>query len=192
MDNDSSRPLHSLSTHAARQFLARRAPRPSDAAISVALWVALLLGGASIASAQRPAIAMQRDTTPAAVVREYVAAFNTKQLDAMVAFVAEDVLWMSIADDSLTEVGRSAAAFRRLLDGYFRAVPSARSNLLDVAATGPWVTTHERTQWDAAASEVAGQSSVVVYEVRRGLIQRVWFYPALLHQRPNADFGARQ
>ena len=159
----------------------RRKLHPTTAFVlrRVAVLGALALGTASIASAQRPAEQSKRDTTPVVVVREYVAAFNAKQLDAMVALVADDLLWMSIAEDSLSQVGRGAEAFRRLLVEYFRAVPSARSELLEVDATGPWVTTHERTRWDASASGVAGQSSVVVYEVRRGLIQRVWFYPAL-------------
>ena len=164
----------------------RRNPHPTTAFLlhRVAVFGALALGTASIASGQRPAEGSQRDTTPVAVVREYVAAFNARELDAMVALVANDLLWTSIADDSLAEVGRGAEAFQRLLAGYFRAVPSARSELLEVGATGPWVTTHERTRWDASASGVAGQSSVVVYEVRRGLIRRVWFYPALPYQRP--------
>jgi hypothetical protein len=150
----------------------------------VAMCGALALCLASGASAQRPAPGSPRDTTPAAVVRDYVAAFNAKELNAMLALVANDLVWMSIADDSLADLGRGAGAFQRLLAGYFRAVPSARSELLELSATGPWVTTHERTRWDASASGVAGQSSVVVYEVRRGLIRRVWFYPALPYRGP--------
>lgn len=150
----------------------------------VAMCGALTLCLASGASAQRPAPGSRRDTTPVAVVRDYVAAFNAKELNAMLALVASDLVWMSIADDSLADLGRGADAFQRLLAGYFRAVPSARSELLELSATGPWVTTHERTRWDASASGVAGQSSVVVYEVRRGLIRRVWFYPALPYRGP--------
>ena len=138
----------------------------------------LLLGRPAAAGAQG-AVPSPRDTTPTAVVREYVAAFNAKDLDAMMRMVASEMVWMTVTGDSLTDVGRGIDAFRRMIAGYFRAVPSARSELRKVDATGPWVTTHERTRWDAPPSGVGGQSSLVVYEVRDGLIRHAWFYPSL-------------
>lgn len=140
--------------------------------------LAMPFGGAASASAQRAPLS-PRDTTPIAVVREYVAAFNAKDLDAMMRTVASELVWMSVSGDSLTDVGRGVGAFRELIAGYFRAVPSARSELRQIEATGPWVTTHERTRWNAAPAAASGQSSVVVYEVRDGRIRRVWFYPSL-------------
>lgn len=140
--------------------------------------LALPVGSAATVGAQQAAPS-PRDTTPIAVVREYVAAFNAKNLDAMMGAVARDFVWMSVSGDSLTDVGRGVDAFRQMIAGYFSAVPSARSELLKVDATGPWVTTHERTRWDAAPGDVGGQSSLVVYEVRGGRIRRAWFYPSM-------------
>ena len=138
----------------------------------------LLLSRTAVAGAQR-AVTSPRDTTPVSVVREYVAAFNAKDLDAMMRVVASEMVWMSVAGDSLTDVGRGIDAFRALIAGYFRAVPSARSELSTIDATGPWVTTHERTRWTASTSGIGGQTSLVVYEVRDGLIRHAWFYPSL-------------
>ncbi|MCC6244838.1 MAG: nuclear transport factor 2 family protein [Gemmatimonadaceae bacterium] len=135
--------------------------------------------GRTAAVGAQPAARSPRDTTPVSVVREYVAAFNAKDLDAMMGKVASDVVWMSVSGDSLTDVGRGVDAFRQLIAGYFRAVPSARSELITIDATGPWVTTHERTRWEASPGGVGGQTSLVVYEVRDGLIRRAWFYPSL-------------
>lgn len=145
--------------------------------------LALPVGSTAVAGAQGAGLS-PRDTTPVTVVRAYVAAFNAKNLDAMMGRVATDFLWMSVSGDSLTDVGRGVDAFRQLIAGYFRAVPSARSELLKVDATGPWVTTHERTRWDASPGEVGGQTSLVVYEVRDGRIRRAWFYPSQPVQAP--------
>lgn len=145
--------------------------------------LALPVGRTAAAGAQRAALS-PRDTTPISVVREYVAAFNAKDLDAMMGAVASELVWMSVSGDSLTDVGRGVDAFRRLIAGYFRAVPSARSELIAIEATGPWVTTHERTRWEASPGGVGGQTSLVVYEVRDGLIRRAWFYPSLPSQGP--------
>ena len=142
------------------------------------LLLIVILGHSTAAAAQR-VVSSPRDTTPISVVREYVTAFNAKDLDAMLMAVARDVVWMSVAGDSLTDVGRGIDAFRQMIAGYFRAVPSARSELIEIDATGPWVTTHERTRWDASSSGVSGQTSLVVYEVRDRLIRRAWFYPSL-------------
>ncbi len=138
----------------------------------------LLLCRPAAAGAQR-AVISPRDTTPISVVREYVAAFNAKDLDAMMRVVASEMVWMSVAGDSLTDVGRGIDAFRGMIAGYFRAVPSARSELSKIDATGPWVTTHERTRWEASKSGAGGQTSLVVYEVRDGRIRHAWFYPSL-------------
>lgn len=153
--------------------------------------LALPVGRTASAGAQRPAIS-PRDTTPIAVIRAYVAAFNAKNLDVMMQAVTRDFVWMSVSGDSLTDVGRGVDTFRQLIEGYFRAVPSARSELSKIDATGPWVTTHERTRWDAAPTEVGGQTSLVVYEVRDGLIRRAWFYPSrplpgLVSERPESE-----
>ena len=140
--------------------------------------LAFPVGRTAAVGAQR-AVLTPRDTTPISVVREYVAAFNAKDLDAMMSVVASEIVWMSVSGDSLTDVGRGVDAFRRMIAGYFRAVPSARSELIKIDATGRWVTTHERTRWQASPSGVGGQTSLVVYEVRDGRIRHAWFYPSL-------------
>jgi hypothetical protein len=132
----------------------------------------------SQATAQGVAPAAPRDTSPIAVIRGYVAAFNAKDLDAMMAHVAPTFVWLNVGGDSTTVGGRGTGAFRQLLERYFREVPSARSEVRAVSATGPWVTVHDHTRWTASPDGPGGQSSLAVYEVRAGLVQRVWYYPA--------------
>jgi uncharacterized protein (TIGR02246 family) len=141
--------------------------------------LALAIGSASGIDAQGVVQAMPQDTAPVAVVRAYVEAFNAKDLDGMMARVAPDMVWLHVSGDSLVVGGRGAEAFRRLLDRYFREVPTARSELREARALGPWVTTHDRTRWSASPSGAGEQSSVAVYEVRTGLVRRVWYYPAI-------------
>lgn len=138
----------------------------------------MLVLGATDAPAQAVALDAPRDTSPIAVVRAYVAAFNAKDLDAMMAHVSPGMVWLNVAGDSTTLGGRGVDAFQGLLAGYFREVPSAQSELLAVRSMGPWVTTHERTRWSTPTAGAGGQSSVVVYEVRAGLVHRAWYYPA--------------
>jgi hypothetical protein len=108
-----------------------------------------------------------------------VDAFNAKDLDAMMARVAPDVVWMNVVGDSVAVGGRGVEAFRRLLTGYVRDVPSARAELLEVIALGPWGTTHDRTRWSASPSGAGGQLVVVVYKLRAGVVRRIWYYPTV-------------
>ncbi len=154
---------------------------------SRAPWIALLLvAGASGLPAQRPgasSAAAAADTTPAAVVQAYIRAYNAHDVEATVAFLASDFVWLSIAGDSVAVEARGTDAIRAGLREYFRATPTSRSTLVALSALGPWVTAHERAEW-VSASGPRAQASVSVYEVRGGLLRRVWYYPVVREPPP--------
>jgi hypothetical protein len=112
------------------------------------------------------------------VVGAFVAAYNRHDVDAMLALADTGIVWLSVAGDSVRVEARGAAALRRSLAGYFRSVPSTRSVLGEMTSVGPWVTVHERAQWQASSGPRA-QTAVAVYEVRDGRVRRVWYYPAV-------------
>ena len=113
-----------------------------------------------------------------AVVAAFVAAYNRHDVDAMLALADTGIVWLSVAGDSVQIETRGAAALRRSLAGYFRSVPTARSVLGQVTSVGPWVTVHERAEWQSSSGPRA-QTSVAVYEVRDGRVRRVWYYPVV-------------
>lgn len=119
-----------------------------------------------------------RDTAPEAVVRAFVQAFNTHDLDAMLSFAAPEIVWLSVAGDSVTIDARGAGVLREQMGAYFRRLPSARSELETVTTLGPWVSARERAHWTAATGP-RSQASLSVYEIRGGLVRRVWYYPVV-------------
>lgn len=124
---------------------------------------------------QAPAI---RDTTPEAVVRAFVEAYNKHDLDAMFTFLAPDIVWLSVAGDSVTIEARGIGVLREQMASYFGRLTSARSELETIATLGPWVSARERAHW-TAASGPRSQASLSVYEVRAGRVRRVWYYPVV-------------
>lgn len=139
----------------------------------------LLLAGAQEMSAQAaPAVPTPRDTTAAAVVVAYVRAYNAHDVEAVLSFLAPDFVWLSASGDSLTVEARGPAMVRTQLSGYFRQLPSARSELEALTVLGPWVSVKERAHWTGSAGP-RSQAALSVYEVRGGLIQRVWYYPSV-------------
>jgi hypothetical protein len=140
---------------------------------------AMMALGARVACAQAvPAQRAPQDTMPMAVVHAYVDAFNAHDLDGMLSFIASDVVWLSITGDSVSVGARGVADLRGQMSDYFRRLPSARSELEERTVVGPWVSARERAHWAGAAGP-RSQAALAVYEVRAGLIQRVWYFPVV-------------
>jgi len=143
--------------------------------ICLTLCLALLLAPCTAAGQAAPAA---RDTTPTAVLRAYIAAYNAHDIDAVVALLDPDFVWLSVVGDSVQIEARGPAAVREQLVSYFRSLPSARSEIEDVSALGPWVSVKERAHWTNARGP-RSQASLSVYEVRGGRLRRVWYYPVV-------------
>jgi hypothetical protein len=143
------------------------------AARGIALLLAVGCGGARPSPDVTPASRSSED-----VVAAFVAAYNRHDIDAMLALADTGIVWLSVAGDSVRVETRGAEALRRSLAGYFRSIPSARSVLGRMTSAGPWVTVHERAEWQSSSGSRA-QTAVAVYEVRDGRVRRVWYYPVV-------------
>ena len=139
--------------------------------------LALLLLPRTAMQAQEPAPALAAaDSASLSVVRSYFAAYNSHDIDAVLRHIAPDFAWLSLAGDSISVELRGADAVRSGLVDYFRRLPTARSDIEAISALGPWVSVRERARW-VGANGPRSQAALSVYEVRGGLLQRVWYYP---------------
>ena len=139
--------------------------------------LALLLLPRPTIQAQEPAPAPSAaDSASLSVVRSYFAAYNEHDIDAVVRLLTADFVWLNLAGDSITVEVRGADAVRSGLVDYFRRLPTARSDIEAITALGPWVSVRERARW-VGANGPRSQAALSVYEVRGGLLRRVWYYP---------------
>jgi hypothetical protein len=92
----------------------------------------------------------------------------------MLSQVSEDIAWYSISEEGVDVEARGKDAFRQAMESYFNALPAARSEVEAAVASGHYVSVRERAYWGGEHSQVA----LGVFEVRNGLIARVWYYPA--------------
>lgn len=113
------------------------------------------------------------------LVRAQIDAFNRHDVEAMTARVAQAFVWLSVAGDSVTVEARGRAALAEGMRRYFASLPSARSEIEASTVTGPFVAIRERATWTDGSGRERSQVSLGVYVVRDGLIQRVWYYPAV-------------
>lgn len=118
-------------------------------------------------------------TSPEAVaLRAYYDAFNRHDPDGTAALLADDVKWYSVSGDSQSLDGEGRIAIRDWLAGYFKQLPDVRSDVLELRQTGGHLFVHERASWSGADGARRSQSAFAIYEVREGLIQRVWYFPS--------------
>jgi acetyl esterase len=116
---------------------------------------------------------------PEAVVRAHLADFNARNVDAMAKRVAEDFVWYDVNGDQTKVETKGREALRKGLEGYFKSVPTAKSELHMLTTNGRFVSARERVTWKNAKGEPRSQNAMSVYEVEEGLIKRVWYFPAV-------------
>jgi hypothetical protein len=112
------------------------------------------------------------------IVREHMEAFNRHDVEAMAARVAPDFVWFGVAGEEVTVEARGRAALADGMRSYFAALPSVRSEIEESVVSGSFVAIRERATWTDASGAQRTQASLGIYEIRDGLIQRVWYYPA--------------
>jgi len=119
-------------------------------------------------------------TTPEAVVlRAYLDAFNRHEPDAVAALLSPRVKWYSLDADKLVTDGDGREALRTWLIGYFKSLSDVRSDFLTIEQTGAFLSVRERASWTAKDGSRLSQQSHAVFEIRDGLIERVWYFPSM-------------
>lgn len=151
--------------------------RPTSAQpTAVSLWrapwtLALLLFGLTACSSSDP---VPSDEERA--VREFAAAFNAHDPEAMSTYLADNAAWMSVMGDTLWTEAEGSAGITTAMEGYFASIPDARSVIESVQVLPPFATVIERAEWNGGES---AQRAVAVYEIHDGLIERVWYHAAV-------------
>jgi hypothetical protein len=124
-------------------------------------------------------------TTPEAVVlRAYLDAYNRHEPDAVAALLSPKVKWYSLDADKLSTDGDGREALRTWLAGYFKSLPDVRSDFLTIEQTGAFLSVRERAGWTAKDGTSRSQQAHAVYEIRDGLIERVWYFPSVPDPAP--------
>lgn len=147
-------------------------------------WVVVVLFMACAPRAARgpelPAGASREEARDAAlgVVRALMDAFNRHDPERMASLVREDFEYLSVNGAAVSVDAKGRAALKQSMVDYFASVRDVESVIEHVTVTGPYVAIRERVSWTAKSGR-RSQASLGVYEVRDGLVQRVWYFPAV-------------
>lgn len=123
-------------------------------------------------------------TPEAILLRAYLDAVNRMDAVAVTAMCAENFTWYNVEGDKVAPEVQGREKLHEWLTGYFKSIPSARTEFLAVEQTGSFLTVRERASWDNKEGKRVSQQAHGVYEIRDGLIQRAWYYPSVKDAPP--------
>lgn len=129
-------------------------------------------------TASGPAAAAEAGDAQTALVEEFVAAFNAREIERMLALADERIEWLSVDGAGVAVETAGREALRQSMTSYFASCPSCRSALEWTRTAGLRVAALERASWTTAAGVAKAQKSLSVYELRDGRIARVYYFPA--------------
>lgn len=111
------------------------------------------------------------------LVQAYVAAFNRHDAAAAASLLAPDLQWLAIDNGQTNIEAAGRASMQQWLQNYFASVPDVRSEVETFARGTERVAVYECVSWrDAGVRQ--RRCAHGVFELRAGLIHRVWFWPA--------------
>lgn len=111
------------------------------------------------------------------VVTQFINAFNSKNLGVMLQLTNQDVHWMSVSGQQLSVETNSQSALEKAMTEYFESIPSARSDLVSISYSGPFVHTVEQAFWISGGLEKS-QCSMAIYQLDNSKISQVWYFPS--------------
>jgi ketosteroid isomerase-like protein len=111
------------------------------------------------------------------LVRKFVAAFNKRDIEAMLSLAHIDIEWLSIDGTRISIETQGRNALGDSMRKYFASCPSCRSRLTEVRSSAQRVSAVEVASWRGKAG-TRSQRSLSVYEFEQGRIRRVYYFPA--------------
>ena len=113
----------------------------------------------------------------ARTVEAFVAAFNARDIDAMLALATDDIEWLSVDGTAVSVETSGKTALADSMRKYFASCPTCRSEVVIGTQTATRIAAVETATW-TAASGARSQRRLSIYEFAEGRIRRVFYYPA--------------
>ncbi len=133
----------------------------------------MLVAVAGLAGCQKEASLSQGET--AQTLDAYFNAFNSHNVEELVAMASGDIRLMSVTPDTVTIDLRGQDELKKWLNGYFQSLPNIQSAYSGLTVEGDYVSFVETATWGEQGAKKS-QSSLATYLIKDGKIHRAWYY----------------
>jgi limonene-1,2-epoxide hydrolase len=138
--------------------------------VSIALLCAALSGCAA-----SPVKHIGNDVSQLAVIENYMAALNRRDLLPLTAYVTPDFEWLSMVNGERVVEVTSREALAAMLRAYFERNQNPKWRIEAVNASGNMLAVTERVEWNENGASQS-RNSLGVYELQDGRIRRVTYF----------------
>jgi len=145
--------------------------------------IVLVLGGCGAPPPAEPPVPAEPPAAVAAV-RGFQAAFERRDVAAILDHLTDDVEWWTVRGDAVAVEARGRDEIRAALEQYFASVPGVQTVIEESFDVGAFVAVRGRVSWRDPDNEEHTQIALAVYEVEAGKIQRAWYYPEQADNTP--------
>ncbi|NBC66957.1 MAG: hypothetical protein GVY07_15040 [Bacteroidetes bacterium] len=106
------------------------------------------------------------------ILRDYFEVYNQHDIEQVLELVSNEVRIYSVSSDTVTVDIDGKEKLRNWLSDYFRDLPNVTSEISQLNVVGGRISFKETAYWGKSGE----QSSLAVYEMKDGRINRVWYY----------------
>ncbi len=117
----------------------------------------------------------QNDPLPD-VLKDQFDAFNTGDIERLVANISDDFKWFYITSDTLLLEVRGKEAFRKGMESYFSAGVKVNSAIKEYAIEGNRISFKEVVSHKNKKGELVSSSAMGIYELKDEKIFRAWYF----------------
>lgn len=110
------------------------------------------------------------------ILIDQVEAFNAKNIETLVANVSEDFKWYYIGSDTLLLEVDGKENFQKSMIAYYNSLKEVKSEITEYAIEQNRINFKEVVQYETKSGHSGQASSMGIYEMKNGLIHRVWYF----------------
>lgn len=114
---------------------------------------------------------------PHPTITAYSDAYNAQDLAAMRALMHDDIEWLSVNGSDIVVEVAGKDALSEAMTSFFEDPNMATGTHKGWSVNQDYVAVTETAHWTNKAGEAQSQSALTVYELKDGLIRRVYYYP---------------
>jgi len=113
-----------------------------------------------------------------ATAASYIDTYNAGDIAEMRKLMHPEIQWISVEGSAFEVAADGREALVEQMTAYFASPSVPRSTYEQIIENGRFLTMRETAHWTDSAGKQQAQSSIAVYEFERGLVRRVWYFPA--------------
>ncbi len=102
--------------------------------------------------------------------------FNQHNPQAMMAFVTEDVEWLSVDGQEVGVETTGRAELESAMQDYFDGIPDVQTTIEAIITAGDYLAIRERSSWPTEEGTKTA-AALAVYQIDDGKVRRLWYFP---------------